>query len=639
LSNYSLTYLSLLYISFIVDSSDESLGGGKSSPNLISKWSCAGRSLLNLIPKLKKIRNAHPLIKLLLEEINYLDKDVPLDDAEQIRKDYIEFTKRYMKQVPGLGNRGRDLPEPSIVQKVLFVMCFATNKCISYNADGDANRMDPDNHCINWLIRMKFLGVLGDGGTEFSSDEEEAKDQASELFDRSCGLVDSMMVACQGTDDCEEGNKMPVMKDQLEERSKSMGLKGDDQFTFWCLYGLVNIMWRVAYHYAQTKSALSVYIASQQTLEYLFDNPDGKIQDNKYVVFTNGPHSQVEMSSIANNIQYPIEKIERFTQHMIRALQPLNGLKLSNGATVCVPTFREASQGAFPEGSSFLGYFYRRAKLPDFGTTPEEYERRKEILKEMSKKGGEKGGKTIEGMWNIIKDFWPTLTKTFELSDKDAANLVGDVLGEGWANVVLQKINQSDQFARKRELEEDGMSNEEANATIRKEFGDKAADGMKGHEEGCDKRRRAYAMYSKGKKDGKTLEVIVAEIRAVEDLGDVYANMIDKRIGNVENKITSAQVGIGKMVDAAKKHLQNGRKILIGIHATDGCGAECLIPWDGDSRHERNRGSKKVGDIKLNSSINCQCKKFDKNYDFKRSTSSNEEWESTLNTSLVDLFI
>ena len=225
---------------------------------MISKWSCAGRSLLNLIPKLKKIRNAHLLIKLLLEEINYLDNDVPLDDAEQIRKDYIEFTKRYMELVPGLGNRGRDLPKPSIVQKVLFVMCFATHKCISYTADGIANRMDPNNECVNWLIRMKFLGVLGeDGGTKFSPGEE-GKDQASEFFNRKCGLVDSMMVACQGTDDCEEGNKMHVMKDQLEERSKSMGLKEDDQFTFWCLYGLVNIMWRVAYHYAQTKTSTKV---------------------------------------------------------------------------------------------------------------------------------------------------------------------------------------------------------------------------------------------------------------------------------------------------------------------------------------------------------------------------------------------
>jgi len=229
-----------------------------------------------------------------------------------------------------------------------------------------------------------------------------------------------MMVACQGTDDCEEGNKMPVMKDQLEERSKSMGLKGGDQFTFWCLYGLVNIMWRVAYHYAQTKSALSVYIASQQTLEYLFDNPDGKIQDNKYVVFTNGPHSQVEMSTLSRNDQYPMERVEQFTQHMIRALQPLDGLKLSNGATVRVPSFREASQGAIPEGSTFLGYFYRRAKLPGFGTTEAEYARRKEILKEMAKKGG----KAMQDMWNTIAKFWPTLTQTFEMSDEDAANFI-----------------------------------------------------------------------------------------------------------------------------------------------------------------------------------------------------------------------
>jgi len=578
------------------------------------------------------MKKRDPLIKLLLEEIKYLDEDVPLDDASQIRKKYIKFTKDYMDLVPEIGHRGRDLSEEDI-KRVLFVMCFATNKCIKYKADGIANRIDPSNECINWLIRMKFLGVLGeDGGTKFSPGEE-GKDEASEFFNRNCSIVDSMMMACKGTKACPEGNEMPVMKKQLEKHSQSMGIKEDDQFTFWCLYGLVNIMWRVAYHYAQTKTPLSVYIASLQTLGYLFDFPDSKIQENKFAVFTNGPHSQAEMSTLPNTNLYPIERIERFTKHMIRALQPLHGLKLSNGATVCVPTFREASQGAFPSGSTFLGYFYRRAKLPGFGTTKAEYERRKEILKEMSRKAGENAGKFLKDMWNTINNFWPTLTQTFEMSDEDAANFIGDVLGEGMANHILCKINASNQFARKRELKDDGKSNEEAIETIRDEFGDKAADGMKGHKEGCDKKSRAYAMYSNGKKAGKSLEVIVADIRAVKDLGDVYANMIDKKFGSIGNKIVSAQAGVLNSVNAAKKALANGKTILIGIHSKDGCqGSECLIPWDGETRCKRNTALNKAGDIKMKYSVNCsQCGNADKTFDFKRSTSSDEEWESTLN--------
>jgi len=88
---------------------------------------------------------------------------------------------------------------------------------------------------------------------------------------------------------------------------------------------------------------------------------------------------------------------------------------------------------------------------------------------------------------------------------------------------------------------------------------------------------------------------------------------------------------VSKSVTKAKKALADGKKVLIGIHATDGCGAECLIPWDGKERHKQKRAStnNKVGDIKVKHAVSCcQCGNRDMNFDFKRSTSSDEDWES-----------
>ena len=219
-------------------SSDET--ESKPRPMLFSRFSFASQALLKLVGKLRKMKNPDDTITQCLEEIDYLDNDVPLDNPEAILKKYETYEKRTMKNLPGVGNRGRSLAEMA-KSTLVVVMCFAINKGISYTIGGIANRMNPDNCCVNWLKKHMLLSALGDGGTDFS-DGNTALEEAEELFDRTCNLTDSCLQACRGTADNPEGNKWPTMKAQLEAHSESMGLTGDDQLAFWALYGLVNML-------------------------------------------------------------------------------------------------------------------------------------------------------------------------------------------------------------------------------------------------------------------------------------------------------------------------------------------------------------------------------------------------------------
>ena len=395
------------------------------------------KDLLALRDRLEEIDDE--LVALLREEFDYLQM-ADLTNPDGIKDAYVKFAERFMSIVGEVGNRGQDLS----LRRHAISLCFAINPCIQYKKEGDFCRMDRENECIVWLKRMMFYSALLDGGTV-----DLDTDTAEKIFDSCINVFDSMLVCCRGTKDCPKGNEWSVMEAQLETLSEAHGLQGKDRTSFWWLYGAINAGWRVAYNYARSGQPFYLCHASLRNLDYMYDNPTEGILSSALVNTFFLPHSQAQMMTMPNLLLYSLARLNRFRRHLVGFVEPLNGIQ------VCGTMIRAPS------------YVLRRAKIED--ATEEEIAARINILRKMHAEAGQ----IVADMWELIFTFWPKLTEELGMDDREAASFIEDICGDGYGNMVLSKIKQSEMWDHVRQLQADDETNDEIVESVRKNFDDK----------------------------------------------------------------------------------------------------------------------------------------------------------------------
>ena len=166
------------------------------------------------------------------------------------------------------------------------------------------------------------------------------------------------------------------------------------------------------------------------------------------------------MSSIANLAIHTLPKLAGYREHYRDHLLPLDGKRTSRGTVVRVPSF------------DALQYFHRQAKIAN--ASAEEIAARVKIFRELCRIGGA----AVAEMWELIRKFWPRF-KTLGMDDREAASFIEDVCGRGYGNMVLASIKQSEKWDHVRQLQANDETNDEIVESVRKNFDDKTADGLK----------------------------------------------------------------------------------------------------------------------------------------------------------------